>query len=116
MKYLIFIQIAVLLIFSIILGQLDCWQDGFAFFLGGTIVLVNLLLHVFVWGQMIRKKLVALAMFVIVFKYAILGTIIYEVLKLPWMTSRSTLWFCLGVSSLMISAVIFALRKEENVI
>jgi hypothetical protein len=115
-KKVILIQIPIILIGGMIAALIDTERGGLSYLFGASVVLINLLLHSFVWTQMFRKKLVALGMFIIVFKYAILGAIIYTILRLPWMDSRGTLWFCAGVGSLMLSAVIFALSKEENVI
>jgi hypothetical protein len=61
-----------------------------------------------------QKKLIALAVLIIVFKYAILGIIIYLLVKQSWLLP---LWFAGGVSSMMVAALIYGLTlgyfKEE---
>lgn len=115
-KKLISIQAVISIGGALLISLFDTRQNGWSYLYGSGIVLINLLLHLFVWSRMIHKKLIALALSVIVFKYAILGTIIYKILRLPWMDSRGTLWFCIGVSSLMFSAVIFAISRKDDVI
>jgi hypothetical protein len=115
-KRILIIQLPIIVVGTIVLTYADTERSGLAFLFGSSLVLLNLVLHGFVWSRMFRKKLVALGLFVIVFKYAILGAIIYTILRLPWMDSRSILWFSAGVGSLMLSAVVFALSREENVI
>jgi hypothetical protein len=89
--------------------------DGAASYCFGAVgVTANLLLHVLVWGYMIgRKKLIAFAVALIVFKYAIFGAIVYKILGLTWV---SPLWFCVGVGTFVVTSVIVALSREEYVI
>ena len=89
--------------------------DGAAsYFFGALGVTVNLLLHTLVWGYLIgRKKLIAFAVSIIVFKYAIFGAIIYKILRLTWV---SPMWFCIGVGTFVLSSLMVALAREEYVI
>jgi hypothetical protein len=67
------------------------------------------------YGLIFRKKLVALGGSLIVFKYAILGIIIFTLVKLDWFSS---IWFAMGVASFILSAIYYAiseaLREERE--
>ncbi|WP_413292106.1 hypothetical protein ACLSU7_11900 [Bdellovibrio sp. HCB185ZH] len=67
------------------------------------------------YGLIFRKKLVALGISLIVFKYAILGIIIFTLVKLDWFSS---IWFAMGVASFILSAIYYAiseaLREERE--
>ncbi len=67
------------------------------------------------YGLIFRKKLVALGGSLIVFKYAILGIIIFTLVKLDWFSS---IWFAMGVASFIVSAIYYAiseaLREEKE--
>lgn len=81
-------------------------------------MMMNLVLHLLLWTYLIqRKKLIAFAASVVVFKYAIFGIITYKILGLMWV---SPLWFCAGVGSLLLSSVTVALMvafaREDYVI
>lgn len=70
------------------------------------------------WGFIFQKKLIALSIGIIVFKYAILGIIIFTLVKQPWF---DTLWFSLGIASLILSALVYGLKEalregKDNVI
>jgi uncharacterized membrane protein YczE len=70
------------------------------------------------WGFIFQKKLIALSIGIIVFKYAILGIIIFTLVKQTWF---DTLWFSLGVASLILSAFVYGLKEalregKDNVI
>ena len=66
----------------------------------------------------ISKKLIALAIGIIVFKYAILGIIIYNLVHSIWF---KPLWFSLGVASFILSGFYYATKEalregKQNVI
>ncbi|MNS76869.1 hypothetical protein D3C72_1104270 [compost metagenome] len=70
------------------------------------------------YGLIFKKKLIALAIGIIVFKYAILGIIIFQLVKQPWLSS---LWFCLGIATFGVSALVYALSEvltegKDNVV
>lgn len=75
---------------------------------GSGVILINFLLLGWGWGLIFRKKLIALSVGIIVFKYAILGIIIFRIVKQPWL---DPLWFCLGVASFVITALIYSLSE-----
>lgn len=59
----------------------------------------------FAWSLIFKKKLIALAISLIVFKYAILGLIIYQLIKV---TKVDLFWFSMGVASFAVSALVYA--------
>lgn len=70
------------------------------------------------FGWIFKKKLVALAIGIIVFKYAILGIIMFTLVKRSWF---NPLWFAMGVASFVLSGIFYALKEalregKENVI
>ena len=102
--------LGVLLLFS------HSTQSAISFGYGGLLVAVNFLILGIAWALIFQKKLVALAIPLIIFKYAILGLIIYQVIL---SSSIELLWFCLGIGSFVISAlifVIFEVRRRPNVV
>ena len=58
-------------------------STGIWFLFGGLLMLFNLAVHVFAWPRLLAKKSIALSIGVIVFKFAILGWIIYEAANGP---------------------------------
>lgn len=78
-------------------------------FMAGSLAITYVFLTFLIGGFLIfQKKLIALAISLVVFKYAILGLIIY------WLVNISTLsaaWFCLGVASFSISALVYAVTS-----
>lgn len=85
-------------------------QNAASYAAGVVVVLFNVVTLYFVWSRVFRKKFIALALGIIVFKYAILGLIIYRLLHTEWL---DILWFCAGLSSLMLGSLIFALFGPE---
>lgn len=76
-------------------------------FLAGVLVVAgNFILLGTSWKLIFTKKLIALSVLTIVFKYAILGIIIYRLIKASWMLP---IWFSVGITSMMISALIYGL-------
>lgn len=107
-------------VFLGLLGFLSLFRYGapsaaFSFISGSGLMLISFLLLYIGWRLIFKKKLVALAIMVIVFKYAILGIIIFTIVKLPWFHAE---WFLIGVASFVLSALFFAfkesLKKEGN--
>lgn len=92
-------------------------QESAASFLSGSLLIfINVLSLTIAWTFITRKKLVAVSVSLIVFKYAILGVIIYRLLKVPWL---DRLWMSVGLGSLVITTLLFGLlhslssQKEE---
>lgn len=72
-------------------------------------VFLNLLLLVLGWGLLFQKKQVALAIPLIVIKYAISGFIIYQSLRLPWL---DPVWFIVGLTSFIVTPLIYVQRHN----
>jgi hypothetical protein len=89
----------------------DTKQDALSYAVGSILMSTNLAILWFVWARIIQKKLIALAVSVIVFKYAIFGFIIYVILK---QDSVHPLWFSAGIGSLMVTALLIALFPEKE--
>ena len=113
------IQLTLIQFLISIVGSFLIWiystQSAISFASGGTLVALNFLILGFAWSLIFQKKLIALAVPLIIFKYAILGLIIYQVIQ---SSSLDILWFCLGIGSFVISAlifVIFEVRRRPNV-
>jgi hypothetical protein len=73
---------------------------GVSFLMGALVSLINLAGLVFAWPLILAKKLVALSIGVIVFKFAILGWILYEVVHTSYV---HTGWFAGGLAIVVIS-------------
>lgn len=88
-------------------------QSAISFAAGGALIAVNFLILGIAWSLIFQKKLIALAVPLIIFKYAILGLIIYQVVQ---SSSIDLLWFCLGIGSFVISALIFVVWRSRHVV
>lgn len=115
MKLFFIIQIVVTLGGSLLLLEMAEQKGAASFACGSGLILLNVATLAFVWFQMIQKKLVAVSLTIIVFKYAILGVIIYKLLSFEWIQRG---WFCVGLGSLVISTGVYAIfsskKDEEN--
>lgn len=93
------------------LGMFHSIAAAIAFMVGSTLALINftvLFLHL---GRVFGKKQVALGTSVIIFKYLILGLIIY------FIVARSELqlfWFAVGLISLLFALAIRAVFLKQN--
>lgn len=81
-------------------------HEALSFAVGGLIVMGNFILLGLGWNMVFSKKLVALSVLIIVFKYAILGVIIYVVVKQNWLLP---IWFAGGIASMAIASLIYGL-------
>lgn len=78
------------------------------FIIGSITILLSFVLMGVGFKLIFSKKLIALAVGIIVFKYAILGIIIYTLVHRPWF---NPLWFSFGVSSLILSGFYYAMKE-----
>jgi len=106
MKRILIFQILVITIGCLLLWLAGLHHEIRSFLTGGLIVAGNFILLGSGLNLVFRKKLFALPVFIIVFKYAILGLIIYHFVKQPWMQPY---WFVVGVASMMIGSLIYGL-------
>ena len=79
--------------------------------LGCGVIGLNLPLVFWSWSRIFKKKSIALAAGVIVFKYAILGVIIYLVTSRPELDGGSLL---VGLTSIVPTMVLFTLRNTKK--
>lgn len=86
-------------------------QAAISFGIGGVAVGFNFLMLGTAWSLIFQKKLIALAISLIVFKYAILGLIIYQ---LGQALKVDLLWFAMGIASFIVSAVTYILVTTKS--
>lgn len=88
-------------------------KAGISFLIGSAIVFFNFIAIFFIWKRLFAKKLVALSAFIIVFKYAILGAIVYLIVKYDLV---DPLWFGFGIATFLVSALAYGynLPKENH--
>lgn len=80
------------------------WQGVLSYALGTVVIMVNVGLLAFVLKQLFAKKSVALTVFAIVTKYAVLGTIIYLMATQSYLP---LVWFVVGLSTVIVSALTY---------
>lgn len=115
MKTILLSQILVTALIGLFLAVFNSPHNASSFVFGSLLILFDIILNWLTWKLIFAKKLVALAIGIIVFKYAILGIIVMNVFKLLWL---DILWFCLGIASLALAAVIYAIKeafREEGI-
>lgn len=115
MKNVLLYQIVVTTLLSGLLFFLSAPHHSYSFLAGALTIFMSVFLLGLSWKLIFQKKLIALAVAIIVFKYAILGIIIFKLMKLPWF---EPLWFALGVSSFILSALAYAIQealREEKI-
>jgi hypothetical protein len=114
MKRVLLFQLLVLTVGTLALYFYGARQEALSFVVAGFIVTGNFILLGLGWKLVFNKKLVALSVLIIVFKYAILGVIIYVIVKQNWLLP---IWFAGGVASMMMASLIYGLTlrffKEE---
>ncbi|UOF00390.1 hypothetical protein [Bdellovibrio reynosensis] len=111
MKIVLIVQSVVTLIGGLLLQYFYAPQQALSFVAGSLTILTSCILLAVGFSLIFRKKLIALAIGIIVFKYAILGIIIFTLVKLSWF---SPLWFSMGVASLILSAISFAVKEASR--
>lgn len=108
------VQIVITLLGAVILFNSRNIESAASFFVGGIFVLINVLSWAFLISRLFQKKLIALSATIIVFKYAILGVILYKLLTMPWL---DRVWFSVGLGSLLVSVpfyVVFSNNKGAS--
>lgn len=109
MKIILIIQILIQSIGAALLLFNGPQHAALSFVAGGLIVTGNFILLGTGWKLVFRKKLIALSVLIIVFKYAILGVIIYHFVRQTWM---QPFWFAAGVASMMGASLIYVLIQR----
>lgn len=91
--------IAAYTLFGLAMGYYYYGQAwALSFFLGGLLMLLNLLGLAYFWNLIFTKKSIALAAFVIIFKYLILGMILWSLASAK---SLQPMPFVLGLAGLL---------------
>lgn len=111
MKSFILIQALILLIGSAALHIFNSPHNAWSFAAGAGVMLFNIAALWILWSRVIQKKLIALALAIIVLKYAILGIIIYQLLKAPWV---SAIWLSAGFGTLMLASLFYSLFGNQS--
>jgi hypothetical protein len=114
MKRVLLFQVLTVVIGIVLLFICGAQQNISSYASGGFLVTTNFVLLGMGWKMVFQKKLIALSVLIIVFKYAILGIFIYLLVKQSWL---NPFWFAAGVSSMVIASLIYGLTlgfyKEE---
>lgn len=115
MKIIILTQLLVLILGSLVVSFYTGAEETRGYAIGAGLILINFVVMGISWGQIFKKKYIALSILAIVSKYAILAAILYYLVK---HLRVSLLWFSLGIGSFVMSAVIYALimafKNEEE--
>lgn len=82
-----------------------------SFLIGATTILVNYLLLMWSWTQIIYKKSIAMGFFVIVFKYAILAAVVYSAHQAGLIHQMALV---VGLATILVSSTFKAYAKEED--
>lgn len=86
------------------------WDPALSFGLGAVIAIFNFSLLVWSWQRIFRQKNIALAVGVIVFKYAILGLVAYFIVQSQ---KVAIVWFIGGLSILLPAILAYALTQQS---
>lgn len=102
-----------IVLYSIIISILSYFYFTTPFALGvligGLFMLANLAGLSFVWRLIFSKKSIALAIMVIIFKYVVLGMILWSFATFKWL---NTLGFVVGLASLLFAILIATIIKS----
>ena len=82
--------------------------------LGGLAILANLAGLAFSWRLIFMKKSIALAVLVIIFKYLLLGMVLWSLVELKWLNPAG---FCVGLGSLVfgvLAAIVFKSLTQKS--
>lgn len=111
MKFLLLTHLVLSVFGAVFLGLFMDWSTAFSFVAGAGLMLGNFAFHALVWPFFLPKKLFALSIGVIVFKFAILAWILNIV------ATGNTLqagWFAVGICTVVVTAVITAFREAAQ--
>lgn len=110
-KSALLLHAGVTLALFIVAYQIAGLHQALSVFLGSSVVAGSVAFMAWSMGRMLAKKSVALAGFVIVIKYLLLGLALYWLSQQPWV---SVLWVGVGVASVVFTAVIFTLMMNDT--
>ena len=87
------------------------FDSAASFAIGAIFVWFNVLSWAFLISRILSKKLVALWASIIVFKYAILGILLYKLLTMQWL---DRIWFSIGLGSLIVSLLFYVTISKSS--
>lgn len=99
------------LVFTVIVWLVFDKLSALSFAAGAGTSWLNLLGLSIAWPRILAKKQVALAISVIVFKFAILGWILFAVVQ---GNTLSVPWFSVGLGLVILSVVVVGLRTANE--
>jgi peptidoglycan/LPS O-acetylase OafA/YrhL len=111
MKRIVPIHLILLTVGALTLWVYSSTGDTVSFALGGVFTLANLGVLGFAWKLVLEKKSIALAIGVIVLKYAILFLVVFGVITSTYL---SGLWFGAGFALIGLSSAIWSLLKSRS--
>lgn len=109
MRTLLVTQALLLVLVSALLLVLSTAQNSASYASGSALVFLNFLFLSTGWTLIFNKKWVAIAIAIIVIKYAILGVLLYSLMHQPWLDLT---WLVVGVSSFIGTTLIYAKRQH----
>lgn len=110
-KKLLTIQLFISGIAVLVVLALDTQHNSMSAVVGSVLMTMNLAVLVETWRRIFLKKSIALAVTAIVFKYAILGTIIYLIVT----SGRVQLsGFLIGLTTVLPTIVLYSLMGGKN--
>lgn len=111
-KSFIYVQVGLTLVLELILLAFDAKLiNMFGLFLGSAIGLLNAGSLIWAMGSIFIKKSIALAVGVIVFKWSIIGALIYLTMKSGYF---SAVFFVLGLSVSVLSILLVAFKVKKG--
>ena len=110
MTFLVYFQAALTVVGAVCVGALSGFAPAVSYLAGALVTLFNSAVLVFGWPRMLAQKQVARAVAVIVFKFAILGWILYLVVHSQTIQLG---WFALGLATVIPSVLVTAFKHNE---
>ncbi len=111
MSFLLYFQLALSVVGATLVAVFQGPTAAFSFAGGAAVTLFNFAVLVFGWPRMLAQKQVARAVLVIVFKFAILGWILYLVAHSQ---TVSLGWFALGLATVIPSVLVTAFKLPSE--
>jgi len=111
MKKLSLLHLVSMLLFCLGIYVFGAQQHLLSFLVGAGVIGANLLILGTGWTLIFQKKLVALAIALIVFKYAILGIIMFKLVRQSWFEPG---WFATGIASFVVTSLLYSVSDLKS--
>lgn len=114
MRFLLLFHLAASAVLVLVVGFAGGWPAALSALTGALVSMFNLAMLVITWPRLLAKKQVAVAIAAIVFKFALLGLILYFVAQSQ--TIRLG-WFSIGLGVVIASVLatsIFASGEDDD--